>query len=328
MGRNAPESPSNTKKRRRTTAANSAAAAANTAVSSSSGPPSVSAGANSVPGELAPPPPITGYGDTVYASNPFDDMSPIGPAPGMGRGRPPSAGPQSQFMMGSGGMPMANGMTPPGSVGGMYGPGAGPMGYPMAQVGGMPMPNGLSGPGGPMMPASVQASMAGGPVMSGPGVPMNMGPMAGNMSQMMNASPTSMGPGPPSDMCGPMTMAPSGALGPAGKLGMGGGGPGGVSPSPSSIHSSRKVYPPDQPMVFNPQNPNAPPIYPCGMCHKEVHENDQAILCESGCNFWFHRMCTGLIEQAYHLLIAEVYAEWVCDRCLRNKNIPLIKFKP
>lgn len=50
-----------------------------------------------------------------------------------------------------------------------------------------------------------------------------------------------------------------------------------------------QVYPPDQPMVFNPQNPNAPPIYPCGTCHKEVHDNDQAILCESGCNFWFHR---------------------------------------
>jgi hypothetical protein len=53
--------------------------------------------------------------------------------------------------------------------------------------------------------------------------------------------------------------------------------------------SAGKIYPPDQPMVFNPQNPNAPPIYPCGICHKEVHDNDQAILCESGCNFWFHR---------------------------------------
>lgn len=52
---------------------------------------------------------------------------------------------------------------------------------------------------------------------------------------------------------------------------------------------SNQVYPPEQSMVFNPQNPNAPPIYPCGVCHKEVHDNDQAILCESGCNFWFHR---------------------------------------
>ena len=88
-----------------------------------------------------------------------------------------------------------------------------------------------------------------------------------------------------------------------------------------------QVYPPDQHMVFNPQNPNAPPIYPCGICHKEVHDNDQAILCESGCNFWFHRICTGLTEAAYHLLTAEVYAEWVCDKCLATKNIPLVKFR-
>ncbi|XP_015908131.1 protein pygopus [Parasteatoda tepidariorum] len=92
--------------------------------------------------------------------------------------------------------------------------------------------------------------------------------------------------------------------------------------------SSGKVYPPDQPMIFNPQNPNAPPIYPCGICHKEVHDNDQGILCESGCNFWFHRVCTGLSDIAFHLLSAEVYAEWVCDKCLSSKNIPLVKFKP
>lgn len=103
---------------------------------------------------------------------------------------------------------------------------------------------------------------------------------------------------------------------------------------PSAMHqkplpmTSGKVYPPDQPMVFNPQNPNAPPIYPCGVCHKEVHDNDQAILCESGCNFWFHRICTGLTDAAFHLLTQEVYAEWVCDRCLSSKSIPLVKFKP
>uniref|UniRef100_T1J8P7 PHD-type domain-containing protein n=1 Tax=Strigamia maritima TaxID=126957 RepID=T1J8P7_STRMM len=98
-----------------------------------------------------------------------------------------------------------------------------------------------------------------------------------------------------------------------------------MQPKPLPV-TSGKIYPPDQPMVFNPQNPNAPPIYPCGICHKEVHDNDQAILCESGCNFWFHRICTGLTEAAFHLLTAEVYAEWVCDRCLHMKNIPLIAF--
>ncbi|RUS82034.1 hypothetical protein EGW08_010190 [Elysia chlorotica] len=89
-----------------------------------------------------------------------------------------------------------------------------------------------------------------------------------------------------------------------------------------------KVYPPNQPMVFNPSNPSAPPIYPCGICHKEVHENDQAVLCESGCNFWFHRMCAGLTHDAFSMLKVEVYAEWVCDRCLNTKNIPLVKLKP
>merc|ERR1719376_1086627 len=100
-----------------------------------------------------------------------------------------------------------------------------------------------------------------------------------------------------------------------------------MGPSPLSM-SSEKIYPSDQPMVFNPQNPNAPPIYPCGICHKEVHDNDQAILCESGCNFWFHRVCTGLVEAAFHFLTQEIYAEWVCDKCFNCKEVPLVKFKP
>ena len=53
----------------------------------------------------------------------------------------------------------------------------------------------------------------------------------------------------------------------------------------------------------------------------------QAILCESGCNFWFHRVCTGLAEAAFHFLTQEIYAEWVCDNCFTSKNVPLVKFK-
>ena len=34
------------------------------------------------------------------------------------------------------------------------------------------------------------------------------------------------------------------------------------------------------------QNPNAPPIYPCGICHKEVHDNDQVYYTQS-----FFRVC-------------------------------------
>ncbi len=119
-------------------------------------------------------------------------------------------------------------------------------------------------------------------------------------------------------------MGPAGPMGPVGPMPPGGPmGPGG----PLSM-SNEKVYPPGHPMVFNSQNPNAPPIYPCGLCHKEVHDNDQAILCESGCNYWFHRMCSGLQETAFHFLTQEIYAEWVCDICFREKDVPLVKFKP
>lgn len=105
-----------------------------------------------------------------------------------------------------------------------------------------------------------------------------------------------------------------------------------MPPSSTAGHqgplSSGKIYPSNQAMVFNASNPNAPPIYPCGICHKEVHDNDHAILCESGCNFWYHRVCTGLTEPAFLMLTQEIYAEWVCNKCVQTKNIPLIKMKP
>lgn len=88
-----------------------------------------------------------------------------------------------------------------------------------------------------------------------------------------------------------------------------------------------KMYPAGSPRVFNPANPNAPPIYLCGVCNKEVHDNDHAIVCESGCSYWFHKSCSGLTDHAYALLNNEVYAEWACNRCF-NKNIPIIKCKP
>ena len=81
-------------------------------------------------------------------------------------------------------------------------------------------------------------------------------------------------------------------------------------------------------MIFNPANPNAPPIYPCGVCHREVQgDSDEAIMCESGCNFWFHRSCIHMMPEAYHFLKKEVYAEWVCENCIQHKRIAPIKFK-
>ncbi|KRZ93104.1 Protein pygopus [Trichinella sp. T8] len=66
----------------------------------------------------------------------------------------------------------------------------------------------------------------------------------------------------------------------------------GAPPPLNSLSSlSARVYPSDQPMIFTSSNPNAPPICPCGKCHREIHDNDQAIQCYRGCKFWFHRTC-------------------------------------
>jgi PHD-finger len=195
-----------------------------------------------------------------------------------------------------------------------------------------------SGAGPPPVPCSVYDDVPGaipGGRMSAPAdIPMSPfssagggGPPQSQHGQMMMPGPGNCGPGQPYPPG--MPMGPQSSMMP--------GGPGG--PMPPAMHHPGgpmmggmpmhgKVYPPNQPMVFNPANPNAPPIYPCGVCHKEIHDNDQAILCESGCNFWFHRTCTGLTDCAYVLLTKEVYAEWVCDHCLSSRNIPLVKLKP
>merc|ERR1712198_644006 len=221
-------------------------------------------------------------------------------------------------------------------MGGPMGPGGpGPMG---PGPGNMPM----SGPGGPMPVSSSGMTIPSGPGSdsphgSNPGTPLGgnvpMGPSShpGNIPMGPSSHPGMGGPSPGHhSMGGPSPVHP-GMGGPSpGHHSMGGPSPvhpsmGGPPPLPMS---SEKVYPADQPMVFNSQNPNAPPIYPCGICHKEVHDNDQAILCESGCNFWFHRICTGLAETAFHFLTQEIYAEWVCDKCFSQKDVPLVKFKP
>ncbi|XP_056640962.1 protein pygopus-like [Diorhabda carinulata] len=311
------------------------------------------------------PPPLSGYGDTIVASNPFDDC-PSNVNTGMSR---PHGGPQMVMGGPNPNMVMANNMgmyrpmCPNPSMGMnspiMHSPNAHQMNNSMMMNGPrmnhmgpshgpphmMPSPNGPGG-GGPMGP---NMNMTGPPMHSPIG---NMGPMPGHGSG--NASPMGHnGPMNGGGMNNPMNGPPMGGpqmshgshggpgQGPGMNMNSGNGPPVGppmnnnfiMSPmnnmysKPMPV-SAGKVYPADQPMVFNSQNPNAPPIYPCGVCHKEVHDNDQAILCESGCNFWFHRGCTGLTEAAFQLLTAEVYAEWVCDKCLQSKNIPLVKFKP
>lgn len=295
-GTEAPPKPA--KKRRSTAASRAAAANASAAVAGGNhmhqnGDPNAMVGP---PGhQMYVPQPHGGYGDTLYASNPFDDapqqqMMPPGGPPGMPQhGMPPNMG----GPMGHCGMPPGHphGPPPPGMMGPMMGgPGNGMM-----------MPHG--GPGGPPPPGMMGPD---GVMMGGPRGPHPPGPPG------LHGPPRMNGP-PPPRMVGPMGGPPPGHPS--------------AGPPPNSMMPGR-TYPPDQQMVFNPNNPNAPPIYPCGICHKEVTESDQGILCESGCNFWFHRACTGISERAFQLLKHEVYAEWVCDNCLQNKQIPLIKFKP
>ena len=129
-------------------------------------------------------------------------------------------------------------------------------------VRGPPGPGGMM-PGGGMGPGGMPPNSFGGPPMSN----MPNGPGPGMMQQMGG-----MMPGPPNSFNGPGGPHPGMGPGPGppfstGMMGTRPGLPMQTGPGPQA---SGKVYPPDQPMVFNPSNPNAPPIYPCGICHKEV----------------------------------------------------------
>ncbi|XP_049274854.1 protein pygopus-like [Rhipicephalus sanguineus] len=100
-----------------------------------------------------------------------------------------------------------------------------------------------------------------------------------------------------------------------------------TAPSAAAQPYMPKTYPPGRRIVYDQLNPNTPPIYPCGLCHKAVEHNDRAILCEMGCKFWFHRVCSGLTDDAFDLLTHEVDTEWVCSRCASSMNRPLALFK-
>uniref|UniRef100_A0A131YAD7 Pygopus n=1 Tax=Rhipicephalus appendiculatus TaxID=34631 RepID=A0A131YAD7_RHIAP len=92
----------------------------------------------------------------------------------------------------------------------------------------------------------------------------------------------------------------------------------------SSGNASGTVYSPSRRIVCDRGYPATAPIYPCGVCHRAVEDYDEGILCEAGCNFWFHRSCTDLTETAFHLFTREAYTEWACDRCASSENMPLV----
>ena len=77
-----------------------------------------------------------------------------------------------------------------------------------------------------------------------------------------------------------------------------------VFSSPESHCSGRQLQ--QIPLVYQ--------MNSCRICNNNVNPNEQPILC-AGCNFWFHRICTGLEETAFYLLTKEKNAKWVCDDC-------------
>ena len=39
--------------------------------------------------------------------------------------------------------------------------------------------------------------------------------------------------------------------------------------------------------------------YPCGICGREVKDDDEAMQCEVDCMFWFHKACINLSDEEY-----------------------------
>ena len=59
----------------------------------------------------------------------------------------------------------------------------------------------------------------------------------------------------------------------------------------------------------------------CGVCAREVRYQDEGILCEAGCNQWYHRECVKLTKLAFELLQGEERAQWACDTCVATRRV-------
>ncbi|XP_074599027.1 uncharacterized protein LOC141853545 [Brevipalpus obovatus] len=249
--------------------------------------------------QIAPPPPqplppVNSYGDTVSCSNPFDDNN-SSYMPRQMPPQPPGPPPMTQQLP----------PPPPPPMGMNQPPGGNPMamGYqtgPMPNQG-PPMRMPLSVNQSPTHPNQIRYNNAGKPP------PMGLGGRP-----MQSASPGHSGYG------GPM-QSPS-----PGQHGGYGGMPNAPPPRPMGDMSGMMYLP----LIRNSQNQNAPPIYACGGCRREIAENEAALLCESGCNFWYHKQCSGLSDDAYNMIKADFLVEWACDQCFSRGGVPLFKFKP
>ena len=76
---------------------------------------------------------------------------------------------------------------------------------------------------------------------------------------------------------------------------------------------------------------NANHPYPCGICQKNVNNNQKAIECK----FWIHINCNGTSVDEYNVIIdknlllseAEIYEdEWLCNKCLISNMAKIFPF--
>lgn len=152
-----PSAPTNPKKRRKTNAN-----AANNAIQPTPPP---------TPADLLPPP-LSGYGDTIIASNPFDDTPPQSSSMSSMNHMHMNHHPHMPYSSHHMGGPPMRGMSPMMMGGPHLGPGMNPMNPHMNNRGGM----------------SPMAQMGG---LSPMGGPNSMSPMSGVMGRSMSGSPLS-----------------------------------------------------------------------------------------------------------------------------------------
>uniref|UniRef100_A0A3B3BIH1 Pygopus homolog 2 (Drosophila) n=1 Tax=Oryzias melastigma TaxID=30732 RepID=A0A3B3BIH1_ORYME len=271
--------------------------------------------------EFAPPP--TPMVDHLVASNPFDDD--FGPP-----SRPSGAGPFPPSQDGP-----YPGPSPPGPVGEEGKNFAGPPGpSPQQQLNlnpnGPPTNNNTPGP-----PNASQQQPGGG----FPGHPdVANTPNSNSSSQQQQSTPPNSAPGPASysqqnstaGAGGPQSNAAPNSAQNSLTNNNGGHTPGGnPNPPPHSTSTPNTQSPlppgPAPSSGLGPGKLGGPGmVFPCGHCVAEVHDDQDAILCEASCQRWFHRDCTGLTEPAYGLLTRESAAVWACDYCIKTKDIQAV----
>ena len=67
------------------------------------------------------------------------------------------------------------------------------------------------------------------------------------------------------------------------------------------------------------ESESEPEDYDCGICDKEVEENDKAIDCDI-CKKWCHIKCINMSEETYDSLPEEKF-DWVCIRCKEKSTV-------